>query len=234
MRALILNSGMGSRMGEETETHPKCMTRLKGEETILSRQLNILQANDIKDVVITTGYFKEVLEDYCDSLQLDLKITFVNNIDFQSTNYIYSIYLAKEFLIDDLILMHGDLVYEEEILREMIQRKDSLMAVSSTIALPEKDFKAVIEKGKIKKVGIEFFHNVYAAQPLYVLQKEDWIFWLNEIDSFCKNGDTKCYAENALNEISGKMILRPFDVKNRLCSEIDTMDDWNKIITQLN
>lgn len=37
MKALILNSGLGSRMGVYTKEHPKCMTDLVGEETILSR-----------------------------------------------------------------------------------------------------------------------------------------------------------------------------------------------------
>ena len=42
MKALILNSGLGSRMGVLTSEHPKCMTELNSKETILSRQLNML------------------------------------------------------------------------------------------------------------------------------------------------------------------------------------------------
>ena len=40
MKALILNSGMGSRMGVLTSEHPKCMTEISGRETILSRQIS--------------------------------------------------------------------------------------------------------------------------------------------------------------------------------------------------
>ena len=39
MKALILNSGLGSRMGVLTSDHPKCMTEISAKETILSRQL---------------------------------------------------------------------------------------------------------------------------------------------------------------------------------------------------
>ena len=42
MKALILNSGLGSRMGVLTSEHPKCMTEVSPKETILSRQLNQL------------------------------------------------------------------------------------------------------------------------------------------------------------------------------------------------
>ena len=42
MKALILNSGLGSRMGVITNEHPKCMTEISYKNTILSRQLSIL------------------------------------------------------------------------------------------------------------------------------------------------------------------------------------------------
>ena len=92
MKVLILNSGMGCRMGDITQTHPKCMTEITAEDTILSRQLKIIAESGIRDVVMTTGYFDKVLVDYCDSLGLDLNYTFVLNPVFDKTNYIYSIY----------------------------------------------------------------------------------------------------------------------------------------------
>ena len=55
----------------------------------------------------------------------------------------------------------------------MLKINDSCIAVSSTIPLPEKDFKAVIDGNEIEKVGIEFFDNAVAAQPLYKLNKKD-------------------------------------------------------------
>ena len=42
MKALILNSGLGKRMGELTNEHPKCMTELSIGKTIVSRQLSQL------------------------------------------------------------------------------------------------------------------------------------------------------------------------------------------------
>ena len=55
MKALILNSGLGSRMGVLTSEHPKCMTEISGRETILSRQLRQVADAGISEVVITTG-----------------------------------------------------------------------------------------------------------------------------------------------------------------------------------
>ena len=210
MKALILNSGLGHRMGVLTSNHPKCMTEISHKNTILSRQLRQIADTGIKEVVMTTGYYDQVLIDYCNFLNLPLKFTFVNNPVYDTTNYIYSIYCAKEYLQDtDIIMMHGDLVFENTIFEAVVESEKSVMTVSSTIALPEKDFKAVIENGKITKVGIEFFNNAMAAQPLYKLTKEDWKVWLDKIIEYCESNNRKCYAENAFNEVSNICNLYP-------------------------
>ena len=160
MKALILNSGLGHRMGVLTSEHPKCMTEISHKNTILSRQLRQIADAGIKEVVMTTGYYDQVLIEYCNFLNLPIKFTFVNNPLYDKTNYIYSIYCAKEYLQDDdIVLMHGDLVFENVIFDEVVNSEKSVMTVSSTIDLPEKDFKAVIKDGKIVKVGIEFFND---------------------------------------------------------------------------
>lgn len=226
MKALILNSGLGHRMGVLTSEHPKCMTEITSSDTILSRQLKLIAEAGITEVVMTTGYFDEVLVNYCNSLSLDLKYTFINNPLYDQTNYIYSIYCAKEYLKDDdIVLMHGDLVFENLVFDEVLKSEVSCMTVSSTLELPEKDFKAVVHNGRIDKVGIEFFNDALAAQPLYKIKSEDWAVWLDEICKFCESDNRKCYAENAFNEVSERCAIYALDVKNSLCSEIDTPED---------
>ncbi|MBE6591505.1 MAG: phosphoenolpyruvate mutase [Ruminococcaceae bacterium] len=225
MKVLILNSGMGSRMGVLTSEHPKCMTEISSEDTILSRQLKQIANAGIKDVVMTTGLFDSVLVNYCQHLGLDLNITFVKNPVYKTTNYIYSIYCAKDLLDDDIIMMHGDLVFENMVFDKVVASEESCMTVSSTLPLPEKDFKAVIKNGLITAVGIDFFNDAMAAQPLYKLKKADWRVWLNEIIKFCEEDNRKVYAENAFNKISADCPIHPLDVKNMLCAEIDNPED---------
>lgn len=225
MKALILNSGLGSRMGVLTSEHPKCMTEVSANETILSRQLKQVVDAGIKEVVITTGYHDSVLVNYCQSLDLPLHFTFVKNPMYDQTNYIYSIYCAREYLDDDIILMHGDLVFENEVFDDVVASKVSCMTVSSTLPLPEKDFKAVVKDDMVMNIGVEFFNDAMEAQPLYKLLKKDWKIWLDKIVEFCEGGTTKVYAENALNKLEGAANIHALDVKNLLCSEIDNPED---------
>ncbi len=234
MKALILNSGLGHRMGVLTSEHPKCMTEISASDTMLSRQLRLLARAGIREVVMTTGYFDKILVDYCQSLQLPLDITFVNNPLYDQTNYIYSIYCAREQLLDqDLVLMHGDLVFEETVLEDILAFPKSCMKVSSTQPLPPKDFKAVIRDGRVRAVGVEFFTSAMEAQALYKLNKEDWNLWLDEICRFCENGKRNCYAEVAFNGISDTLPIYPLDAKDRLCAEIDTPEDLAVVTARL-
>lgn len=233
MKALILNSGLGSRMGVLTSEHPKCMTEISSHETILSRQLKMIADASIEEVVITTGYYDSVLVQYCTSLELPLHFTFVKNPIYDQTNYIYSIYCAREYLDDDIILMHGDLVFENEVFDKVLASATSCMTVSSTMPLPEKDFKASVIDGKVMAVSVDIFNEAMEAQALYKLFQPDWRIWLDKIIEFCENGKKKVYAENALNDLKGAANITALDVENLLCSEIDNPEDLAVVSNKL-
>lgn len=233
MKALILNSGLGVRMGVLTSMQPKCMTEISVTETILSRQLSMLEDANFSEAIITTGAFSDVLINYVKSLDLSIRCTFVHNPEYQETNYIQSIYYAKSYLDDDILFMHGDLVFENEVLDMVLSYNGSCMTISSSLPLPEKDFKAVAREGRIQKIGIEFYENAMAAQPLYKLTKEDCRIWLRKIVDFCESGNNKCYAEDAFNEVSSLCDLKPLDIRDLLCSEIDNPQDLAMITERL-
>lgn len=233
MKALILNSGLGSRMGVLTSEHPKCMTEISPKETILSRQLQQIVDSGISDVVITTGYYDGVLVKYCQSLDLPIHFSFVKNPIYDQTNYIYSIYCAREYLDDDIILMHGDLVFENEVFDRVVTSNVSCMTVSSTLPLPEKDFKAKVVNGMVIAVGVDIFNEAMEAQPLYHLKKNDWKAWLDKINEYCEADHRKVYAENALNELNGAANIHALDIQNLLCSEIDNPEDLAVVSAKL-
>lgn len=234
MKALILNSGRGSRMGSLTSEAPKCLTKISERDTILSRQMRLLVEAGIEEIVMTTGYLDHIIVKYCESLNLPLQITFIKNPVYQETNYIYSIYCARDELWnEDILLIHGDIVFEYSVLEDMLAYEHSCMKVSTTIPLPQKDFKAVVENGKVKAVGIEFFDSSVEAQAFYKINKCDWNIWLNKICEFCENENRNCYAEMALNQVIEDCRIDAYDMKDCLCTEIDTLEDLENVRVKL-
>ena len=229
MRALILNSGLGRRMGALTACQPKCMTPIGCGHTIVSWQLELLRRVGVTDVVMTTGPFFGLLEQHTQMPG----IRYVHNPRFQETNYIYSMYLARELLDDDVLLLHGDLVLEESVLRELAASAHSAVAVEEDAALPEKDFKARLREGRITEVGVGIFGaDCAASQPAYKLLRADMRLWLEAIADFCGRGETGVYAEDALNTVLDQIRLEPLPLGGRLCREIDCQEDLAAVSEQ--
>lgn len=225
MKAVILNSGVGSRMGELTRHAPKCFAPLDDGTCILDRQLRQLLTNNIRDIVITTGPFEGMIEQRVTRKFPDAHVTYICNPQYAVTNYIYSLYLAREVLHGPLLLLHGDLVFEQSVLNRVLQSERSVMVCDTLLPLPQKDFKAVVHNGRIEKIGIQYFEDACAAQPLYKLNDADWAVWQREITRFCERGERGVYAENAFNEVSGQCVLYALDVQGALCAEADTPED---------
>ena len=226
MKALLLNSGIGNRMGELTSHQPKCMCPIGGGYTILSRQLTQLAQLGVREVVITVGPFAQELKAHAQSLNLPIKITYVPNPLYSQTNYIYSMHLAAGHLDDDVLLLHGDLVVETDVLSDLLSAQKSMVAVDSTLPLPQKDFKARLQNGRVTAIGIEFFGlDCLACQPAYFWRREDFAAWTKAISDFCSRDTVKVYAENAFNEKNGAIPLYPLELHGRLCNEIDNPED---------
>lgn len=121
MQAIILAAGMGRRLGEYTKDNTKCMLPVNGER-LIDRTLKILCHQGIKKVVIVIGYKGENLKNYIgDRYSSQLDIEYINNPIYDKTNNIYSLSLAEEKMVeDDTILFESDLIYEEDIVRQLI------------------------------------------------------------------------------------------------------------------
>ncbi len=225
MIAIILNSGMGTRLKELTKNNPKSLVKITENETIFSRAIKILSKFDIDKFIITTGYLNIILENYANNFS-NISFKFIHNAEYETTNYIKSIDLIPD-IDDDVILLHGDLIFSEEVAEKIINSKVTTVVTDSTIPLPKDDFKAKIMDNQVKCISTKYFEeDAIACQPFYKFKKEDWKIWKKNIRKFCRNGEVNVYAENALTD---EITITPTDIKGDLCQEIDTVDDLNRI-----
>lgn len=229
MKCIILNSGMGTRLEELTENNPKSLVKLHNNETILSRAISIISNFEIDEFIITTGYLDDVLRNYIDVNFPNFNFTYVHNPFYNKTNYIKSIDLIPD-IDDDIILLHGDLVFNQKTAEKVINSNTSCVVIDSTINIPKDDFKAKIEDDIVKYISVDYFENdAVACQPFYKLKNKDWKTWKNKIRDFCENGKTNVYAENALNELTNDINIYALDLEGLLCMEVDNKNDLKKV-----
>lgn len=228
MKAIILNSGVGSRLKEYTSEVPKSMVQISDDETIFSKAVTTLLNFNIDEFIITTGYLNNVLNEYALEKFPNTKFKFVHNPEYDTTNYIKSLDYISEEINEDILLLHGDLIFDKEVVEMIINNEKSSMVVNSEIEIPEKDFKAKNVDGLVKKVSVKYFgDDAIACQPLYKLNKEDWKLWKENIRKFCNENNTSVYAEEALNELLGNntISIEAIDTKGYYCAEIDTVEE---------
>lgn len=233
MKAIILNSGVGRRMGNLTKDKPKCLINISENETILARQLDILRKNNIKDIIITTGPFEEKIKKHVEERFPDINVTYINNRLYNGTNYIYSMGLIDDQLInEDILLLHGDLVFEEDVVKKILRTKyDNAVLINKASELPEKDFKGRVIDNEIKHISIDIFHeDCYFLIPLYKFKKNSFKKWLDEISIYINKDEINVYAENALNELleSETISLKSVYFEKQLCLEVDNLEDLDK------
>ena len=227
MKALILNSGRGERLRPLTKNIPKALIKI-GDKPLLGYQISNLVDCGIRNIIMTTGPFENKIQKYMETEFPDVSVAYVKNQRYRTTNYIYSMWLAKKLIDDDVILFHGDLFFEKGLLKKLIEKKyANCVLVNRKIKPPKKDFKAVIENEIVIKIGVEFSgKNAFFSAPMYKFSKSNCLRWLNEIGKFIQEGgNLGIYAECILNEISDKIMVHPVYFTKEVCLEIDTEKD---------
>lgn len=121
MQAIILAAGMGKRLGEYTKNNTKCMVEVNGVR-LIDRVITQLSKLDLNRLVIVVGYEGQRLRDYIGHRYDDmLTIEFIDNPIYDKTNNIYSLALAKKELCeDDTILLESDLIFEDAVLKLLL------------------------------------------------------------------------------------------------------------------
>ena len=229
MKALILAAGPGTRLGPLTSGVPKCLIDVNGKR-ILEMQIESILESGINEFIITVGAFSEEVISFVKSRFPGIKADFVHNSHWQETNYIYSMWLAKDLLDDDMLVIHGDLVFEKSLLKRLLEsgKKDSIL-INDEI-LPGKDFKAVVRNNAVEGIGVDLSgDNAYFCPPIYKLSRPTMALWLREIGTFGSNNMTGVYAEDALNRIMRNLSIEPILYRDSLCMEIDDHDDLEKV-----
>lgn len=129
MQALILAAGMGSRLKDLTADNTKCMVKVNGV-TMIERMLNQLENKAFSKIIIVTGYEGQKLIDFIETLDISTPIEFINNPIYDQTNNIYSLWLAKDKLLEeDTVLLESDLIFEDSVLDALLDDSRSTLAL---------------------------------------------------------------------------------------------------------
>lgn len=178
MQAIILAAGMGKRLKDLTKNNTKCMVKVNGV-SLIDRMLHQLDTRNLNKIVIVVGYEGEKLKEYISTLNIATEIVFVDNSIYDKTNNIYSLYLAKDYLLkEDTLLFESDLIFEDAVLDELINDPRETLALvdkyeswmdGTCVKLSEDDDIEAFVPGKNFK--FEDIPNYYKTVNIYKFSK---------------------------------------------------------------
>ncbi|MEM1141517.1 MAG: aminotransferase class I/II-fold pyridoxal phosphate-dependent enzyme [Pseudomonadota bacterium] len=119
MQVLILAAGLGRRLDPLTQSTPKCLVPVN-DTPIIVNALKILTQYPLERIVIVIGHLGEQVQRALGPSFAGVPIEYVVNPHADSTNNIYSLWLAKAFLCSDTILMECDVYFQPAVIRPLM------------------------------------------------------------------------------------------------------------------
>lgn len=237
MQAIILAAGMGKRLKELTSNATKCMVEVNGE-TMIHKTLGHLDKLNLNRIVFVIGYEGEKMMEYVNSLGIKTPIEIVNNDIYYKTNNIYSLYLAKDYLVqDDTLLLESDLVYEEAVIRRLVDDPyPSLVLVDkyeswmdgTCVTLDEDD--NIVSFISKKEFDFTQTDKYYKTVNLYKFSKEfSTNHYVPFLEAYCKALGNNEYYEQVLKVITfiEKPEIKAVRLNGEKWYEIDDVQDLN-------
>ena len=236
-QAVILAAGAGKRLGL---SYPKALLSF-GNKTILERAIHILYKECIREVIIVTGYKDDELCLFASKMErilAGLRIVRVYNDQYDKTNNIYSLWLARSlFNIGGFVLLNCDVMFHSAILRLLLKSgHETAIAVDDSKELEWEDMKVKLgNKGCVNKISKEI--DPKEAQGEYIGLAKFGVNSLSLIsqtlDNMVKQGGLSVFYENAIQMICGEVDIYGMSTERFPWIEIDTPEDIEEARTSI-
>lgn len=228
--ALLLAAGTGSRLRPLTLNAPKCLTEVSGEP-ILGRLLDNLRIQGIKRLVVVTGYLDHCIREFLEENAADMQVDYVFNPVYQTTNNIYSLWLAQKAIDESFVLIESDLVFEASMLEPLLI--PDKIAVSNI--LPWMNGTVVELNANQAVTAFHVSHDVddarrYKTVNICSLSSQSWQRVIARLDRYVEDGRVGEYYETVFADMVADASLE-FDAvmfDENKWYEIDAVKDLNQ------
>ena len=232
MKAILLAAGASRRLLPLTEKLPKCLIKI-GEKTIIEYQLDAIAKAGIQESVIVVGYLKEMIMNHIGRKYKSIKtIKYIDNPEYESTNTIFSLYLARnEFIHEDFIYFNADVLFHDHIVKLLVKHQsENVLAVDYKKCGQEEVKFTTDPKYRIVKLGKYIPQNEAEGEFIGVAKFGSGITpsFIDSLEFYSMKGQKNLFFEKAVEDILQKDHFVPLDVSHIPNIEIDFPDDLDK------
>ncbi len=230
MRAILLAAGQATRLRPLTDNCPKCLLKV-GSESILERAVRILGEHGITQFTVVDGFCGDMIRETLQNTFPTFDFRFVRNEDFSTTNNAWSLMLADCRIGEPIFLLDSDILFEPGVITRLLAgTAANRLGLRTTGSVGEEEMKVSLDSdGRVinltkempiseaagESVGLEVFSGEFVTEMVAVLNRR-----------MKKDGYINEYYEATFVELmQAGQDVRPVDLEDLLCMEIDTPED---------
>ena len=122
MQLIVLSAGKGSRLPDKFRNKPKCLVELNSKPLL---HYNKKFFSRFKSKFIVTGFKQSKLK----KIAKEIGFESIFNKNFSSTNMVFSLFLTKRFIKEDVIVVYGDVIFNNNVY-DLLRRKKNILPVN--------------------------------------------------------------------------------------------------------
>lgn len=228
MKAIILAAGKGTRLNG-SGLKPKCLFDVGGR-TLLARQLSALLESQLSEIVIVVGFEAERIQQQCPP-----NVSFVINSRFEETSSLYSLWLAREHLLDGFVVLNCDVLFHPQLLTKLISAPfdDALLldfVDKNANQLGDEEMKVKVANGLVVDIRKDLAPAEADGENVGMVKfsSEGAKRLVQEMDSLISRGFEREWAPRAFREFALRFPLHAISTEDLPWIEIDFPEDYHK------
>ncbi|MDP8220152.1 MAG: phosphocholine cytidylyltransferase family protein [Candidatus Stygibacter frigidus] len=226
MQAIILAAGMGRRLNSLTGGLPKPMLKIT-DKSIIHYQIESCLSYGVEQFIIVVGYREADLKAHVLEVLTPEQVVFVVNPDYATTNTLYSLYLARDYLDHDTLYFNGDVLFERELLQKLLKYQGSTILVEMKACGEEEVKVAINDESFVTAIGKDISLGDSVGEFIGIACFRQEV--LSKLIAFLKLGIRASlhnnYFEHAVNQCCDILNILAVSTGNAACIEIDFPED---------
>jgi len=227
-KAIILAAGMGSRIKKLYPNKPKCLIEIPQKKiSIIGRQIQLLKKNNIKDILIVTGYKSNILKK---ELSKYKQIRFAYYPHYKLTNNLNTLLYFKSEINTGFVCLFADVVFDKKILDNLITKKNNIVAVIDTSKSLKDTMRVKIKKKRLTDIGSHILTKKSHGNFIGICKfSKKGSNLLKENLSYLSQKFSDYYTIAIKRMIKNNHVISYFDCRGLFWKEIDTMQDYKEL-----
>jgi len=232
MRAIVLCAGQGKRLLPLTEDLPKCLLPVDGDRCSLELQLRAIASCGIRRATIMVGFGAERVEHLLATHRIPgLIVDTIFNPVYSITDNLITCWLARRAMTSDFLLLNGDTLFEEAVLRAVLDAPSSPVRVTVNHKgdYDADDMKVTLDAdGRLTAIGKDLPLDAVDAESIGMLlfRGSGVTSWRAALARAVRNPDAlRRWYLSVVNELSERIPVATTSITGLWWQEVDSPED---------